>query len=600
MPEIFKKGVFEMKREAFVVMLIVAFASIIVLATLPVDPRALCNERFQSAGKYGGTLTLCLSSEPQSFNYYGTLSGAAYTVGGLLFSPLVQLNPITKKVEPALAKSWDVSKSGTEVTFYLRHVKWSDGVPFTADDVTFTMNYVLMNPNALGNEVARFTISGKPIIWEKVDNYTVKAILPAPYGAFFMVLVPALIMPEHSLAQYLPAFNPKVKDPSAFNRAWGVDTPPSKIPSTGPFVLEKYITGQKVVLKKNPNYWETDPWGNQLPYVSELVYLIVKNSETASAMFESGQFGWISVSPEDFPYLKQKELSGAPFKVYNARSLNPTPSPDHIAFNFDVKDPDLHTLFNNLSFREAMEYALDRKRIVNEVYNTLASTRYVPVLPGTYWYDPEVENIARKFNLDAANGILDSLGLKKAPDGIRRFPDGKKVEFSLLTRSNSKTYSGISMIYQEDLKKIGIKLDIQPLDVSIAYQKALAGNYEAALLAFGDQPDPQLRKAIWQPGNPLYYCHLSTLNKNKHEPVFNNMYWWEKNIWNDFEKGQSTMDQTMRKEYYDQWQEIYETMLPFIFVCKGNNLMAVKKDIGNFFKNKEEIIVESPLTAFSK
>ena len=588
-----------MRKGLFVIMLVLALTSMIALAA-SWQPLALNKAMFQSEGKYGGTLTLRLSSEPESFNYYGTLSGAAYTIDGFLFSPLVQLDPITKQIEPALAKSWKVSEDGKEVTFYLRHVKWSDGVPFTADDVIFTMNYVVMNPNALGNEVARFTINGKPIVWKKVDDYTVKAILPSSYGAFFMVLTPALIMPKHSLAQYLPAFNPKVKDPSAFNKAWGVDTDPSKIPSTGPCILEKYVTGQKVVLKRNPDFWETDPWGNKLPYVDKVVFLIVKNPETALAMFESGQFDWISISPGDFPYLKQKELNGAPFKVYNAKSMNPTPSPIHIAFNFDVKDPDLHALFNNLSFREAMEYAVDRDRIVNEVYNTLASPRVGPVLPGTYWYDPKVEKIARKFNLKAANGILDSLGLKMGPDGIRRFPDGKKVEFALLTRSNSPIYSGISMILQEDLKKVGIKVDIQPLSVSIAYQKALAANYEVALLAFGDQPDPQLRKAIWQPGNPLYYSHLSTLNKKEHKPVFSNMYWWEKVIWNDFEKGQSTMDQKVRKEYYDEWQEVYETMLPFIFICKGNSLMAAKKDLGNFFKNKDGVIVQSALTVYFK
>ncbi len=586
------------------VVVLMALASLLlfttVLAASSSELLALGKDLFQSPGKYGGTLTLRLSSEPQSFNYYGTLSGAAYTVDNMLFMPLVQLDPITKKLEPALAKSWTVSKDGKEVTFYLRHLKWSDGVPFTADDVVFTMNYVLMNPNALGNEVARFTINGKPIKWVKVNDYTVKALLPDPYGAFFMVLTPALIMPKHALAQYLPAFNPKVKDPSAFNRAWGVDTNPSKIPSIGPFILEKYVTGQKVVLKRNPNFWETDPWGNRLPYVDKLVFLIVKSSETAQAMFQSGQFDWIGITPGDFPYFKQKELNGAPFKVLNAKSVDPTPSPRHLTFNFDVKDPDLHWLFNNFSFREAMEYALDRQRIVNDVYNTLASPRVGPVLPGTYWYDPKVEKIARKFNLKAAAGILDSLGLKMGPDGIRRFPDGKKVEFSLLTVTHSKTYAGISMILQQDLKKIGIKVDIQPLNISIAYQKALAGDFQAALLAFGDQPDPQLRKAIWQPGNPLYYCHLSTMNKKTHEPVFSNMYWWEKVVWNDFEAAQGTMDQALRKKYYDEWQEVYETMLPFIYICKGNHLIAVKNNIGNFFKNKDNIIVGSVLTAYIK
>ena len=134
--------------------------------------------------KFGGTIAIRIASAPQSFNYYGTLDNVAYTIAGQFLRGLVDLNPITNVIEPALAESWETSEDGKEVIFHLRDIKWSDGHPFTADDVIFSMKYYIMNRFAEGNEIARFTIGGELVRWEKVDERTVKAFLPEPYGAF--------------------------------------------------------------------------------------------------------------------------------------------------------------------------------------------------------------------------------------------------------------------------------------------------------------------------------------------------------------------------------------------------------------------------------
>ena len=594
-----------MRKKTLVILMIMSLVSLVsfmVFAALPSDPFVEATNLFQGPGKYGGTLYLTLGSEPQSFNYYGTLSAAGYAVDGELFSPLIQANPVTNKVEPALATSWKISPGGTEVIFYLRHVLWSDGVPFTADDVVFTFNDVIMNKHALGNEYARFTLNGKPIRWVKINKYTVAALLPKPYGAFFTVLEPALIMPKHILAKYLPKYNPKVRDPSYFNRAWTVSTPPSQIVGTGPYVLEKYIPGQQVVLKRNPDFWEVDPYGKQLPYFNKLVFSIVKSPQTRLAMFQSGQISWLGISASQFPYLKQKQLAGASFKVYSTLSSGQATPHPFITFNFDAKNPYLRALFRNLQFREAMEYALNRNKIINDVYNGLAKfTGDIPaVLPGNVFYDSAASSLARKFNLKAANGILDSLGLKMGPNGIREFPNGKPVEFNLLTWNNSPTMDGIAVIFQKDLAKVGIKLNLQILNISIAYKMALAGNFEAALLSWGDQPDPALRTAIWSPGYPLYINHLSTLSKKQQKPLFNNMTWWEKIVYNDFAQGKTQMSLAERIKYYNQWEEIYATEIPYLFVAVPNTLIAVQNNIGNFFVSPNDRIVFTTYTTFMK
>lgn len=546
--------------------------------------------------KLGGTLTIRLSSAPQSFNYYGTLDNAAYTIAAQFLRGLVDLNPITNVIEPALAETWETSEDEREVIFHLRDIKWSDGKPFTADDVIFTMDYFIMNRFAEGNEIARYTIAGELVKWEKIDERTVKAYLPEPYGAFFNVLSHAYIYPKHKL-------EPKIDktDLGSVNKLWLTNTPLNEIVGTGPFVLKEYITDQKVVLEKNPYYWKVDKWGNRLPYVEELVYLIIQDDEVAIAQFLAGQIDYMSVFPKDYPYLKQEELAKGKIKVFKGEPIKPTPSPVHVTFNFDAKDPELKELFRNERFRFAMEYALNRDRIIEEVYNTLAVYGGVPVLPSNKaFYNPNIESIRRPYDLKMAEQMLDSIGIIDINnDGWRELPSGKRCEF-VLTASSQQEFQDIAYIYSQDLEKIGIKVHLQILDPTLVSQITLSGDYEAAIGAFGNQPDPQLRKAIWQPGNHLYYNHLSTMNKETSEPIFEEMLEWELRIYEDFEKAQVTMDQKLRKIYYDDWQALYAYYLPFIYVCKGNELSAKQSNISNYYINDEGVIVYLNETIFKK
>ena len=124
-----------------------------------------------------------------------------------------------------------------------------------------------------------------------------------------------------------------------------------------------------------------DSKNNKLPYFDSLEYLIVKDAEVRTAMFMSGQLDWMDVEATAYPTLKQKELSGAPFTIFLAEPTKNVPSPVHIAFNFDASNTNLKNLFSNTKFRQAMEYALDRNRIIDEVYQGLAVLGGVPVLP---------------------------------------------------------------------------------------------------------------------------------------------------------------------------------------------------------------------------
>jgi len=554
---------------------------------------------FQETGTFGGTYTLSLTSAPQSFNYYGVIDAAAYTILPNVFEPLVGVNPVTYELEPALASSWETLEEENVVVFTLREgVTWHDGEPLTAEDVVFTFEALVMNPNARGNSTDRFTLGGEEVTWEAVDERTVRANLPVPYGAFLRVVSNVLIFPEHKLADLVEITNPELQ-PGAVNEAWTTGTPLTEIVGTGPFIMDSYTPDQRVVLRRNPNYWQTDPEGNGLPYVDRLVYLIVPNSEVQTAQFIAGQIDAITISGGQFPDLKEQELAGADFRVLRGQAL--LGSPPHWSFNWDAEDEELAEVFRNERFRQAMAYVLPRDRIIEDVFNTLASYPGLGVSPiDETFYNPAVEEYFVAQDLEQAAQILDEIGLTDSDgDGVRELPSGRPLEFNLTTYVESPVYEPIATILQSELQKVGVRANLDLIQDNLVFERALAGDFESMLLGFGDQPDPQLRKAIWQPGRDLYYWHLSLLGDDEAgTPRLEAMTDWEREVFDIFEEAEATLDQERRVELYGRWQELYAEHLPVIFIAKADDLAAVRNRIGNYFVTEDERIVTSNYTVF--
>ncbi len=555
-----------------------------------VDVRPYPEDYFQEIGDYGGELTLTLGGSPETFNYYGSLDHNSLTVMLNIFDSLTEPNFVTQEMEPQLATDWEIKDDGETVIFHLREgVEWSDGEPFTADDVVFTMEEITLNPDVERSERARFTLEGEVIEFSKVDDMTVRADLPVPYGPFIRIMSHAPIMPEHKLGQY-------EDQPDKLNEAWGTDTDVEEIVGTGPFILESYEPDQMVRLKRNPNYWGVDPEGNELPYVDELTYLIIGDSEIQLAEFEAGTIDLLSVSGDDFTDLKEQELAGADFSVKAVAPTAAIPSPTHLSFNFDIEDDNLREAFRNVDFRRAVEYAIDRERIIEGVYNTLAMKSGTPVFE-TFedWYNPEIEDIRRGYNPDKAEEMLDDLGyVDRNDDGYRQFPDGERIDFTLIS-GTSEERSDLAMFIQDFLEDIGIEVHLNLIDDGLLMDQALAGDFESMIHAYGNQPDPQFRKDVWQPGQDLYYFHQSIQND---EPNFDKMFDWEVEVYEMFEKGQVTPEDEDRREYYDRWQEIFADKLPVIFITKEMSVNAVQDRVGNAFLNEDDVFVQQNPTTF--
>ncbi len=585
------------KLLALVFVVVLALTVIGTASAEELDRKVASDVYFEDIGEYGGTYTLSFNSAPQTFNYYGAVDWVTFSVMTNILDSLTEENPVTQEVEPGLASDWEVKDNGETVILNLREgVKWSDGEPFDADDVIFTMENLTLNPNAEANEVARFTIEGEVVEFSKIDDKTVRADLPAPYGPFIRILSQAPIAPEHKLAEYVDEENP-----GAINEAWGTDVDPDEIVGTGPFVLSDYVVDQRIVMERNPNSWRYDPEGNQLPYVDQLDYLIVRDSEVALAQFQAGEIDSLSITGRDYTPLKQDELDGAPYRVMAGSPVGPTPSPTHLAFNFDLEDEELSEAFRDVRFRQAMEYLIDRERIIEEIYNTLAIKSGTPVLPtNEAFYNPEIEDIRREFNIERAEQILDELGyVDESGDGIRQLPDGSDLEFDLTANVGAEDHADIAGLIQENLDRVGINVYLNLIEGGLVFDQAMAGDFQAMVNAFGNQPDPQFRKAIWQPSGDLYYWHQSIRDEDGN-PIMENMYDWEREVYDAFEAGQTTLDPDERREHYHLFQEIYAEKVPVIFITKGMDVMAVQDDVGNVYMNEDDVIVEMIYAVYKK
>ncbi|BDP43462.1 hypothetical protein DAETH_34310 (plasmid) [Deinococcus aetherius] len=533
-------------------------------------------------GKPGGTYTLVLGDSPQSLNYYGVIDNNLGLIAQQLFDGLVEFNYATYKVEPALAESWTVSPDGKTYTFKLRQgAKWSDGQPVTADDVVFTYEQIIMNPEARAGDAANFKLDGKQVEVKKVNPSTVQFVLPRPSPAFLLQMR-SFVMPKHKLVKFSQEGGAKAAD---INNAWPSNVSPSEVVGTGPFKLASYTPGQKVTLTKNPNYWKVDGKGTQLPYLNQLEFLIIRDPQAQVAQFLAGNVDQLNITGAQFPDLKGREVAGAPFKVMRSTAL--FGSPPFVAYNFDAKDAALAKVFGDVRFRRAMQSALNRERIIDTVYNGLAGLPGHGVAPvNKEWYANTTKQLGA-FDLKAAGAALDALGLKDTNgDGIREISRGKNLEFDLTYATDSSVYPAIATIIQNDFAKAGVKVNLKGILAKNLLSTGQSGDWEMILHAFGDQPDPELRKPIWQPGGALYYWHRSLQPaQDGGTPNMARMAPWERQVYTIFNDAATTTDRSKRKALYTRWQLLFAQNLPVTPLAKPENIGAISNKYGNYIYN---------------
>lgn len=542
-----------------------------------------------NGSRYGGQLVLATTSDPKSFNDILAKETSTSLVTDLIFEGLTTTNAFTTKVEPNLAKSWGVSEDGLTWTFYLREgVRWNDGQPFTADDVVFTFNDLIYNPDIPGSARDIFTIDGKTFRVEKIDDATVRFILPVKFAPFLRAMSQA-ILPRHKLEETVAS--------GRFNFTWGIDTDPKEIVGTGPFKLARYDPGQRLVFKKNPYYWKKSPQGGSLPYLEKIVYLIVQSTDVGLLKFMEGTLDSYALRGMDYPLIKPLEKKGN-FTVYDLGAdmgsqflfFNQNPGKNPHTGEYFVAPYKL-AWFTNLAFRKAIAHAIDKQKIIEIVNNKLGYPQSSSMSPAAgFFYNPDVEEY--DYDLDKAGAILKEAGfVDRDGDGLIEDPQGNRVEFSLYTNAGSTERVDIAAIIRQDLERVGMKVNFRALEFNtLVSQLTSSFQWEAVILGLTGGIEPHFGKNVWMSSGQLHMWYPM-----QKEPATD----WEKRIDEIFTQGVQELDDNNRKALYDEYQRIVAEQVPVIYTVLGARLYATRDKFGNLkptnyggvFHNIEEIYI---------
>ena len=231
-----------------------------------------------------------------------------------------------------------------------------------------------------------------------------------------------------------------------------------------------------------------------------------------------------------------------------------------------------------------MEYAVNRDRIIDDVYNGLATWPGTPTAPVNGAFYEDTTGIQHGFDLEAAAAALDELGLTDTDgDGIRNVSDDQELEFTLTYGNDSATWTDIATILQNDFEQVGVRANLQGIQSANLLSQGMSGDFEAIVVAIGNQPDPELRKPIWQPGGSLYYWHRATQPAEPGGPANTDAFFdFEHRLYEIFDQGSVLADEAARAELYREWQRINAEQALVIMIAKPSNIAAVYNHVHNF------------------
>ncbi len=525
------------------------------------------------------TLVLSIGGDPKTFNLLVSQDSTSSEISRFLFDGLTDLDPATGEIKGLLAERWEVFDQGLRWVFHLRPgVHWSDGQPFTAQDVVFTFE-TMFNPAFVIPARDIFTLNGKRVEVKRLDDLTVEFLLPEPFAPFLLALGQP-ILPSHRL-------DAAVKKGS-LAKTWGIDEKPENITGTGPFRIKKYSPGERIELEKNPFYWKTGADGSRLPRIERITLLIIQSPEGRLLKFMEGSLDVYPLSGRDYPVLKP--LAGKRnFSIYQSGLGLGS---NFLVFNQGSKDAVKKEWFRSQTFREAAASALDRQSMVEIVLNHLGGLQCSAVSPSIPFFYHETP--CREFDPEKSRQLLEKEGFKDTDgDGILEDKDGHPLEFVLMTNAENPERVELSQMIREDLSRTGMKVHLLVAEFNSLVSKLVgSGEWDAVLLGLTGAPDPHFGANVWKTRGSLHFWEpkdaaLVSPGQLRVDAIF--------------ETASGLLNRVDRKRLYDEWQEITARELPLIYTVLPETMVAVRNRFSNFkptvlggvFSNLEEIDVAS-------
>lgn len=552
----------------------IAFVIAFVLALAACRPSSTTQEtasQERQVGVRGGRLVVADRGTPKTFNYLLAGDVVSATVASYLMSAaLVDMDHDTQTFVPGLAESWQASDGGKTITIKLREgLKFSDGTPITADDFLFTLKVATDEKSgALFRE--SFSSGGQPLKATKVDDRTFKLEQAEPSASIESFLSIFRPLPRHKLEA--------VYTKGEFSKAWDVTTSAADLTVSGAFMLKEYVPNQRTILTRNPNYWKKDKSGNQLPYLDELVIEAIPDANTALLKFQQGEVDLMdNIAPANFATLKQQTPAGVLVKDYGPSMLT-----DFLWFNMNdgkdatgkpLVDPVKRAWFTDVKFRQAIATALDRTTIINNVLRGLGTPISGLAAPSNKrWFSSDLPKY--DFDLNKAKSLLKEAGFTDSENGLLD-KAGKPVEFTLIVDGTVAVRKDMATIIQEDLSKLGIKVNVAPLEKNAfveMIEKKL--NYDAAIHGYApSDAEPSTLVSGLKIGGGQRYWFIG--QKQAREE-------WEKTFDELAEEIDRNADPAVRKQKFDAAQKLFAEQLPMIPLVVRNFASGAKSNLGNY------------------
>lgn len=516
----------------------------------------------------GGRLVVSLRSEPQTLNPVLALDRPSTEVIRRMTADLIHINRHSQATEGALGESWTVSDNGQRFVLKLRQgVKFSDGDPFDADDVVFSFQ-VFQDEEVGSPNRDLLVIDGEPIKVHKVDSHTVEFELSRPHAVGDRIFDSVPMLPSHLLEEQYRQ--------GSLSETWRLDTRPAQIAGLGPFRFKSYMPAQRLVLERNPHYWKTDVNGTPLPYLDELVFVFTPSQDARVLRFQGGDIDVIDdLKAGNFSILE----AGAQDRGYRLTDLGAGLEFNFLFFNLNEASPGQAKLaakqkwFRNKSFRQAVSAAVDRVGIARLVYQGRATPIWSHVSPGNRaWFHAELPRPAR--SLERARELLLSAGFGWK-DEVLIDANGVPVALTLVTNSSNSERVQIMTIVQEDLRQLGMDVQVVPLEFRALLDRILeTKDYDVCVLGLGGgdvDPNPLMNVLLSSGGSHLW-------NPGQSEPATA----WEAEIDRLMTEQATVLDHDERKAIYDRVQELMADELPLVPLVSPNILVGAKSNLGNF------------------
>ena len=491
----------------------------------------------------GGELRFCLRSEPKTLNPLLMSDDSSETIRYLTGGVLLRVNRLTQQLEPELATTWKVTDAGKTINFKLRdNLRFSDGTPFSADDVAYTIQQ-LMDP-ALHSPTGDAFRSGEGKVQTQVlPRNRIAVTFPAPIAGLDKLFDQVAIMSAKS--------------------------PQKELAVLGPYYVAENKAGAYLILKRNPNYWKHDAAGRPLPFIDSIRLDIQQNRDIEMLRLVRGEIDFInSLDAEYF----DKVMSENPTMAHDAGAsldaefmwFNQVPSSPLPSYK--------KAWFTSTNFRRAISEAINREDLARIAFRGRARPAIGPISPANkFWFNSNLQ--PHPFDQKAALQRLSLDGFH-LQNGALRDRDGHAVEFSIITNSGNKYRERMATMIQQDLTAIGIKLNVVTLDFpSLIERMTRTFDYEACLLGLvNNELDPNSQMNVW-----LSSAENHQWNPSQKTPVTT----WEAEIDKLMRAQASTLNPAKRKEFVDKVQQIAWEQEPFIYLVNKNALSAVSPALHN-------------------